>query len=88
MWEMEKPRHRIHLYRYKQKIQQCKIFLTHISSIQTLKTIPPPLTSSVKSVVSSIQHSGQVPPQGTGEMGRPSTAEGDTAQVDALAAVQ
>ena len=77
VWDMEETRYRMHLYWYKQKIHQCKILLAHTSSIQTSKGIPSPLASSVESVVSSTQCSGQVPSQGTGEMGKPSTAEKD-----------
>ena len=85
--DMEETRYRMYLCWYKQKIQQCKILLDHTGFIQTLKAIPPSLTSSIKSVASPSQCSGQVPPEGTVEMGRPSMAERDAAQADALAAV-
>ena len=88
MWDMEETRYRMHQYQYKHKIWQCKILLDHTSSIQTLKAVPPSLTTSVESVASPIQLSGQVPSQATGETGLPSTAERDAAQADALAAVQ
>ena len=79
LWDMEETRYRIHLYQYKQIIMQCKIFLAHTGFIQTLKAIPPSLTSSVEPVASPTQYSGQVPYKGTGEMGQPSTAERDAA---------
>ena len=88
MWNMEGTRYSMHLYQCKQKIWQCKILLAHTGSVQTLKVIPHSLTSSVKSVAIPAKCSGQVPSQGTGEMGQPSTAERDASQAEALAAVQ
>ena len=46
VWDMEETRCRMHVYCNKQKIQQCKILLAHTGSIQTLKAVPPSLTSS------------------------------------------
>ena len=88
VWDMEETRYRMVLYQYKQKIWQCKILLAHNGSIQILKAIPPSFASSVKSAACPTQCPGQVPPQGTREMGQHSTAERDAAQVDVLAAVQ
>ena len=85
---MEETRYRMHLYWYKQKIWQYKILLAHTASIQTLKAIPPSLTSFVGSTASPTQCSGQVHSQGTRETCHPSTAGWDAAQADALAAVQ
>ena len=77
----------MHLY-CKQKIQQCEILLTHSGPIQTLKTAPPSLASSDEpTVIPTMCSTTQVPSQGTGEVGQPSTAKQDAAQVDALAAV-
>ena len=59
---MEETRYRMHLYQYKEKIWWCEILLAHTVSIQTLKTIPPSLASSVKLTVSLTPCStGQVP---------------------------
>ena len=88
MQNMEETRYRMHLYWYKQKIRQCEILLAHTGSIQTLKAISPSLASSVKSMISPTQCSGQVPSQGTREMGQPSIAKLDAAQPYVLAAVQ
>ena len=89
MWNMEETRLRVHLYWYKQKIWQCEILLAHTGSIQTLKNIPPSLASSTNPTVSPTPcFTGQVPSQGTEEMGQPSTAKWDAAQANALAAVQ
>ena len=86
--DMGEPRQNMHLYWYEQKIWQHKILSAHTGSIQTLKAIPSSLASSVKSMASPTQCSGQVPSQGSGEMGQPSTAKRDAGQADALAAVQ
>ena len=68
----------MHLYQYKQKIQQCEILLAHTGCIQALKTIPPPLAISVEPTVSPTPCcTSQVPSQGTGEMGQPSIAKQD-----------
>ena len=88
MWEIQKTRHRMHLYWYKQSIQQCEILLANTGSIQDLNPVPLSLVSAIKSLVSPTQHSGQTPFPGTEEMGWPSTAERDAAPADALAAVQ
>ena len=88
VWDREETRYRMLLYCYQQKIQQFEILLVHNGSIQTLKAILASLASSVKSVASPTQCSGQVSSQGTREMGQPSTAERDAAWADALAVVQ
>ena len=62
------------------KIQQCEILLDHTSSIQSLKTVPSSLATTICS--------DQVPPTGTGEMGGALSAKWDAAQADALAALQ
>ena len=77
----------MHLYQYKQ-IRQCEILLAHTCSIQTLTAVPPSLASSVNSTFSPTHFSGQVPPQGTREMGQPSTSKQDGAIADAMPAVQ
>ena len=66
------------------------VHIDHIflGSIETLKAILPSLSSSIESVASPTQHSGQVPSQHAGEMGQPSMAERDAALLDELAAVQ
>ena len=88
MQDMEETRYRMHLYQYKQKIQQCEILLAYTGCIQALKTIPPSLASPVKPTVSpTLCSTSQVPFQSTGEMGQPSTATQDAAQADALVAV-
>ena len=78
VWDMEESGYRMHLNQYKQKISKCKILLAHTGFIQTLKTIPPSLTSSDKSIASPSHHSGHVPSPGTEEKGRPSMFERDT----------
>ena len=76
------------LYWYKQKIWQCEI-LAHTGSIQSWKTVPPSLASSVESTVSPTPCSiSQVPFQGIEDMGQPSTAKQYATQADELAAVQ
>ena len=75
--DMEETRYRMHLYQYKQKISKCKVLLAHTGFIQMLKTIPPSLTSSDKSVASPSHHSGHVPLPGTEEKDRPSMFERD-----------
>ena len=59
VWDMKENMYRMLLYQNKPQIWQCKIFLAHNGSIQTLKAIPPSLASSVKSVASPTQCSGQ-----------------------------
>ena len=83
-----KPGNRMHLYWYKQKMRQCEILLAHTGSIQTLKTVPPSLASYVGSTVDPTPYSSQVPSQGPGQMGWPSTAEYNAACADALEAVK
>ena len=79
MWGIEETRYRMHIYKYKQKIWKCEFLLAHTGSKQTLKVIPPSLASSVDSMAIPMQYSGQVPSQGTREMGQPSTAKWDAA---------
>ena len=72
---MKEARYRMHLYWYKQKIWQCEDLLAHTGFMQAFKTISPSLVSSVKPTVSPTPcFTGQVTPQGTGEMDWPSTA--------------
>ena len=70
------------------KIWQFKILLALTGSNTNLKAISPSLTNSVKSAACPTKCSGQVPSQGTEEMGQPSIAERDAAQADALAIIQ
>ena len=58
---------------------ECKILQAHTGSIQNMKAIPPSLVGSVESTASPTWCSGQVPSQGTGETGQPSTAKWDAA---------
>ena len=78
MWNMEETRYRMHLYWYKQKIQQCEI-LAYTGSIETLKSIPHSIPNSVKSTVGPTPCSGQLPSQDNGEMGQLSTTKQDAA---------
>ena len=88
MWEMAETKYRMHLYWYKEMIQQCKILLANTGSIHDLKAVPPSLTSSVRFVASPTLCPGHIPSHGTREMGQSSAAERDATQTDALAAVQ
>ena len=52
MQHMKETRYRMHLYWFKQKIQQCEILLAFTQSIQALKIVPPSLPSSARPTVS------------------------------------
>ena len=76
MQNVKETRYRMHLYWYKERIQQCEILLAHMGSIQALKTIPLSLASPVGPTISLIPcFTSQVHPQSSGEAHQPSTAK-------------
>ena len=86
---MEETHYRMHLYWYKRKVKQFEILLVQMGAIHSLTTLPPPLKEPLRHTVDPIQDTDvKIPVEGTGDAGRPTSAENNVTRVATRAAIQ